>query len=164
MLLCSHKDKERIYCHVKNKQKSINTLSEIFCILIFVLLTVSVFALPSLMRFFIDIFEKPIEYFLPTVIILYFVLIPAFVAVISLFLLLRNIKNEKIFTRESVAFLRTISWCCMGAGAMFFVLGFYYYMVFLISFAAFFMGAILRVVKNVIEEATEIKSENDFTI
>jgi len=149
---------------LKISKKASNTLSQIFCIVIFVLLTASVFALPSVMRFFIEIFYKPEEYFLPTVIILYFVLLPAFIADISLFLLLRNIKSEKIFTPESVAYLRTISWCCMAAGALFFVLGFYYYMIFLLAFAAFFMGVILRVVKNVIEEATEIKSENDFTI
>lgn len=149
---------------LKISKKASNTLSQIFCILIFVLLVVGAISLPSIMNFFIKVFYKPAEYFLPTVTILYFVLIPAFVAVISLFLLLDNIKKDKIFSRESVTYLRAISWCCMAAGALFFILGFYYYMVFLISFAAFFMGVILRVVKNVIEEATEIKSENDFTI
>ena len=149
---------------LKISKKASNTLSQIFCIIIFVLLVVGAISLPAIMNFFIEVFYKPAEYFLPTVIILYFVLIPAFIADISLFLLLDNIKKDRIFSRESVAYLRTISWCCMAAGALFFVLGFYYYMVFLISFAALFMGVILRVVKNVIEEATEIKSENDFTI
>ena len=148
----------------KISKKASNTLSQIFCAAIFILLVIAVFTLPAIMNFFIEIFYKPAEYFLPTMIVLYLVLIPAFVADISLFLLLKNIKNERIFTPKSVTYLRTLSWCCMLAGLLFFILGFLYYMVFLIAFAAFFMGVILRVVKNVIEEATEIKSENDFTI
>ena len=46
----------------------------------------------------------------------------------------------------------------------FFALGFFLTSAFAVTFAAFFMGIILRVVKNVIEQATVIKSENDFTI
>ncbi len=149
---------------LKISKKASNTLSQIFCALIFILLCAALFLIPSIMNFFIEIFYKPAEYFIPTVVILYLVLIPAFIADISLFLILKNIKNDLIFTHKSVRYLRIISWCCMIAGLLFFILGFLYYMVFLISFAAFFRGVILRVVKKVIEEATEIKSENDFTV
>jgi hypothetical protein len=37
-------------------------------------------------------------------------------------------------------------------------------MSYAIAFAALLLGLCLRVVKNVIEEATEIKRENDFTV
>lgn len=148
----------------KISKKVSNTISRIFTVLIFVLLIAAVFLLPHMLGFLIKAFDKPAEYFTPTVIILYAVLLPAFAADISLFALLSNIKNNRIFTLSSVSYLRIISWCCMIVGVIFFVLGFYYYMVFLISFASVFMGVILRVVKNVIEEATAIKSENDFTI
>lgn len=120
--------------------------------------------LPSLLNGFIDFFCKPKEYFTPTLIIFYVALVPAFVADVSLYLLLNNVKTEKIFTDSSVKYLRIISWCCFAECVVFFALGFYYYTAFLISFAAFFMGIILRVVKNVIEAAVEIKSENDYTI
>ena len=34
----------------------------------------------------------------------------------------------------------------------------------IIAFACAFMGLIVRVVKNIIEQATAIKAENDFTV
>jgi hypothetical protein len=36
--------------------------------------------------------------------------------------------------------------------------------VFFVAFAGIFLGLCVRVVKNVIEEATEIKAENDLTV
>lgn len=149
---------------LKISKKASVTISRIFTIIIFALLIAALFLLPSLLSFLMKVFLKPTEYFWPTLVLLYAVLLPAFTADVSLYLLLRNAETEQIFTAQSVSYLRILSWCCMLAGAIFFVLGFYYLMVFLLAFAAVFMGVILRVVKNVIEEAAALKSENDFTI
>ena len=148
----------------KISQKASITISIIVTFALFVAFTGLAIFLPSLLNGFIDFFGKPEEYFTPTLIIFYVALVPAFVADVSLYLLLNNAKTEKIFTDSSVKYLRIISWCCFAECVVFFALGFYYYTAFLISFAAFFMGIILRVVKNVIEAAVEIKSENDYTI
>lgn len=149
---------------MKISKKASNIISDIFTAVIFAILVAAIFALPPILQCFIVIFGKPDYYFTVTLIILYAALIPAFAADISLHLLLRNIKNQLIFSESSVKHLRKISFCCLLEGIIFFILGFYYYTSFLVSFAAVFMGVILRVVKNVIEEATAIKSENDYTI
>lgn len=149
---------------LKISKKLSVTLSRILTVVVFALLVAALPLLPSLLSFLIKVFLKPEDFFWPTLILLYAVLIPAFTADVSLYLLLRNVESGRIFTAQSVLYLRILSWCCMLAGVLFFALGFYYLMVFLLAFAAIFMGIILRVVKNVIEEAAEIKSENDFTI
>ncbi len=149
-------------CKISKKASCI--LSEILTAVLFLLLLAGVFFLPAILRFFTDVFLKPAEYYTPTLIILYGALIPAFAAVSALHLLLKNVRDGRIFTPQSVSYLRILSWCAVGESVLFFALGFYYCMVFLLSFAALFLGVILRVVKNVIEEAAAIKEENDFTV
>ncbi len=149
-------------CKISKKASCI--LSEILTAALFVLLLCGVIFLPSIVRFFTDVFLKPAEYYIPTLVILYAALLPAFAAVAALHLLLKNVREERIFTAGSVTYLRILSWCAIAESVLFFALGFYYCMVFLLSFAALFLGVILRVVKNVIEQAAEIKEENDFTV
>ena len=43
-------------------------------------------------------------------------------------------------------------------------MGYMFYVVFAVAAAMLFLGLCVRVVKNVVEEATEIKSENDLTV
>ena len=81
-----------------------------------------------------------------------------------LFALLLRVRKEAVFTAESVALLRGISWCCVAAGTLFVWLGFYFLISYAVAFVALLVGLCLRVVKNVIAEATEIKSENDLTV
>lgn len=88
----------------------------------------------------------------------------AFVAVALLFFLLRAVLMERIFTPSATRLIAAISWCCFAEGALFLLIGVYFQLAFGVSVAACFVGLCLRVVKNVIEEATRIKSENDFTI
>jgi hypothetical protein len=47
---------------------------------------------------------------------------------------------------------------------LFALLGWYFRLALAVGFVAVFVGLCLRVVKNVIEEATLIKSENDLTV
>ncbi|MPM58796.1 hypothetical protein SDC9_105629 [bioreactor metagenome] len=42
--------------------------------------------------------------------------------------------------------------------------GYYYLLFYFVAIVAAFIGLILRVVKNVIDQAITIKAENDFTI
>ena len=85
---------------------------------------------------------------------------------ICLMLLLGCVKTGKIFTDRSVQYLRYISWASILAGLCAIPLFFLLRLISLlaIAFVGFFLGVVLRVVKNVIEEGTAIKEENDWTI
>lgn len=94
----------------------------------------------------------------------YAVLTVAVAADILLFDLLINVNKGKIFTYKSISLIRGVSWCCFLLCVLFSVLGIYIHISLILAFAAAFLGISLRVVKNVIEEATIIKSENDLTV
>ncbi|MBQ8863073.1 MAG: DUF2975 domain-containing protein [Clostridia bacterium] len=81
-----------------------------------------------------------------------------------LFVLLLRVRKGMVFTSASTELVRGISWCCFLLGAVFAALGIYFQLAFILAFAALFLGICLRVVKNVLEEATEIKEENDLTV
>ncbi len=84
---------------------------------------------------------------------------------ILLFMLLLRVREGKVFTRESVSLIRGISWGCYLVAAVFCGLSVYFVFVgLMVAFVVAFLGLCLRVVKNVIEEATEIKAENDMTV
>ena len=84
---------------------------------------------------------------------------------ILLFMLLMKVKAGKVFTPESVGLIRGISWGCYLVAGVFCGLSAYFtFVALLVAFVAAFLGLCLRVVKNVIEEATEIKAENDMTV
>ena len=95
---------------------------------------------------------------------LYAACVPAMAALICLDRLLANIKRDQVFTGKNVRLLRIISWCCFLAALLFAFAGRYYLVFLAAAVAAAFIGLILRVVKNVIEQAVELKAENDFTI
>ena len=90
---------------------------------------------------------------------------PALIAMLALDMVLRNIRNEHVFVRANVKGLRIISWCCFVI-AVVMLCGepFISYVLFFVAAAAAFFGLLMRVVKNVIDAACEIKDENDYTI
>ena len=94
----------------------------------------------------------------------YTILAVAAAADVLLICLLRRVQKEAVFTQKSVDLLRWISWCCVAAGVLFIWLGSYFLLSYAVAFVAVLVGICLRVVKNVIAEATEIKSENDLTV
>ena len=94
----------------------------------------------------------------------YLVLAAVMLADYLMFRLLFRVREGEVFTAKSVALIRGVSWCCYLLCAAFCGIGIYFQLAFIVAFAALFLGTCLRVVKNVIEEATEIKSENDLTV
>jgi hypothetical protein len=91
-------------------------------------------------------------------------MIPAYTLLICLLRLLNNIGSDKVFISQNVRFLRLISWSCFAIAFIYGIFGFYYLISILIAIAAAFIGIIIRVIKNIFEQAIEIKSENDLTI
>ena len=88
----------------------------------------------------------------------------AVIAVGLMFFVLRAVLMEHIFTAIATRLIGAVSLCCFLEGILFAAIGVWFQLAFAAAIAACFMGICLRVVKNVIEEATRIKSENDFTI
>ncbi len=94
----------------------------------------------------------------------YGVLITFLAADCLLFALLLRVKNGLVFTDGTVAIIRGVSWCCLLLCPQFGALGIYFRLSWLLAFLCAFLGLCLRVVKNVMEEATQIKNENDLTV
>jgi len=91
--------------------------------------------------------------------------VPVFIALFSLGLLLRNIRKDIVFSRDNVKYLRTISWCCFAIAIITICCWpFISFVLIFVAAAAAIFGLFMRVVKNVIDAACEIKDENDFTI
>lgn len=78
--------------------------------------------------------------------------------------LLLNIRKKMVFVKKNADYLYTISWCAYAVCLLFLVMGFWRPLAFVVSFAAFFIGVVLRVVKNVFRQAIAIREENEYTI
>ncbi|MBO6302322.1 MAG: DUF2975 domain-containing protein [Ruminiclostridium sp.] len=90
--------------------------------------------------------------------------IMAILALWELKTLLSNISKQELFTERNTRCVRIISWCCFGVAAVFAVLTFWRLLALLVAFIAAFVGLILRVVKNMLAAAAELREENDYTI
>lgn len=88
----------------------------------------------------------------------------AWLALIFIMKILKNILAETVFTNDTVSFLRYLSWCCGFVAIACAVCGLFYMPLFIFALGGAFMMLILRVLKNVMAKATEIKSENELTI
>ena len=98
------------------------------------------------------------------IITLYLAAAVALVIVTALDRLLSNIRHDKGFIPANVKILRLISYCCFAVSVIFIYCSFIRPFAWLVVIAAAFFGLILRVIKNVFEQAIVIKEENDFTI
>jgi hypothetical protein len=96
--------------------------------------------------------------------LLYATCVPAMVALVCLHRLLSRIRKNEVFTSGNVKLLRIISWACFAACFILLAGSFSSPAFFLVGVGAGFIGLIVRVVKNVIDAARQIKDENDFTI
>lgn len=88
----------------------------------------------------------------------------AYITLYSLLKLLFNIKKDEIFITQNVKYLRRITWCCFAVAFITLVGGIFYIPFGFIAIAAAFVGLMLRIVKNVMQNAVEIKAENELTI
>lgn len=88
----------------------------------------------------------------------------AYITLYSLIRLLLNIGNDVVFVMQNVSYLRRISWCCFAVASITFVAGFWYVPFLFVAVPAAFVGLMLRVVKNVMHSAVDIKAENELTI
>jgi hypothetical protein len=98
-------------------------------------------------------------------IVLYLCSILGWVLLYALWRLLGRLRVGDVFSSGNVRLLRMTSWCCLGACGICLVGGVVCYpLLGLIAIAAGFVGLIVRIVKNVFEQAIAMKDELDFTI
>jgi len=145
-------------------KKSI-TLSKI-CIFVFALMLVYIaISAPWIVRRLIDFSRADLAgkkgYFLLTI---YSGSVPATILLFCLYRLLHRIEQEQVFITANVECLRRISWSCFSGAIISFISTFYYFPWFFVAVAAAFMGLIVRVVKNVVAQAVELKNESELTI
>ena len=146
-----------------NPSKSV-LVSSICTKIMIVLVICAAIAAPYLVKSYVAYTMKNPYVIKPLLATIYACCVPGLTALFSLDRLLVNIKRKNVFIEKNVKHLRVISWCSFAVSIILFLSGFYYLLFLLIAVAAAFFGLILRVVKNVIEQAVVIKNENDFTI
>ena len=138
----------------------------IFCVFVFsdMLVGTVIFA-PWLVRWLLDFSRADLAgteaFFLTTI---YSGSVPAAVLLFCLYRLLCHIELEQVFTTVNVEYLRRISWSCFAGAFICFASIPYYFPWAFVAVAAAFMGLIVRVVKNVIAQAVELKNESELTI
>ncbi|MCD7872439.1 MAG: DUF2975 domain-containing protein [Clostridiales bacterium] len=161
-----------------NRDKSAK-LTLIIVRLCYVLLALAVVAVPIYFKTELNIFYSVLggetaknESALVIIAPFYSVVPAGYCALICLDKLLVNIKKEFVFCSENVRLMRIIGWRCFYAG---FVGTFSFILAYLcrgimpvlfiiLACGEFFMGLILRVVKNTFDAAIKLKEENDLTI
>ena len=153
-----------------NSKKS-TALSIIVCFIFLFILTASLFAGPYCMKLWFVLyrgFRENGEALQRMLSLFNWCFYPcavfAYVTLYSLLKLLFNIKHQNIFIPNNVTYLRVISWCCFAVALITLIGGFFYLPFFVVAVAAAFVGLMLRVVKNVMHRAVEIKAENELTI
>lgn len=144
-------------------EKSV-TLSIIVTIFLTVLFVCLIFTAPPVFQWFSKITGRTGNPVKTLIITFYTCCLPVAAALTLLMKLLLNIRAGHIFIPQNVKLLRYLSWCCFFVVPATAVGSFYYISLLVIAAAAAFMGLILRVLKNIMAAATEIKAENDFTV
>lgn len=144
-----------MYTNIKSTKLTI-AVTYIFCILLFFMM---IFAAP-----FISLHIGIGLRFYATLIAFYISCPAAWIALICILKLLKNILKDNIFSKSSVKLLRLLSWCCVFVSFISFVTMFFSRAFFIFFLGAGLMTLILRVLKNVMARAIEIKEENELTI
>lgn len=94
----------------------------------------------------------------------YSILLIALACCVAAVFIVVRVKRRLIFNGLTVSMILFVSWGCLLIALISFFAVFYFVICFLISVAACFLGLCMRVVANVVAEATDIKNENDLTV
>ena len=146
-----------------NKKNFSATLSLVLVRIVFVIIIACCIFAPLIVRVYDNgiIALTGSSVYLPMIITLYLAAAVALVIVTALDRLLSNIRHDKVFIPANV---KILSYCCFAVSVIFIYFSFIRPFAWLVVIAAAFFGLILRVIKNVFEQAIVIKEENDFTI
>lgn len=95
---------------------------------------------------------------------LYASLLTGIAALCILLKMLVNMAKQRMFVMENVRCLRVISWCCFLLAAIWLTLGYFRFIALCVGIVSAFAGLIVRVMKNLLETATAMREEQDYTI
>lgn len=90
--------------------------------------------------------------------------VPALYILWQLWRLLENIQGGQVFIPQNVGLLRRISWGCAVGAVICLASGLYYLPFLVIAACGAFMALIVRVVKNVFQQAVLLQEDADYTI
>ncbi len=145
--------------------KDKSTGLSIICVYIFALLLLAAdISAPFLLEWSNRLIPSDPSHGVYALITLYSASVFAWICLYLLWRLLQNLKGGMVFTTENIRLLRGISWCCATVAAVFLVSMLYFLPYFVVAAAALFMMLIVRIVKNIFQQAAEMKSDLDLTI
>lgn len=121
------------------------------------------FLVPQIARWY-DMYSNKDSIFVQFVILVYLAMIPAAIILVKLNTLLSNIQKEKIFEHDNVTCLRVISYCCFIIAALAAIMIYWRILSVVVVVSFGFVGLLLRVLKNVFEQAVLLREENDLTV
>ena len=146
------------------KEKRSIAITSVLIKIAIVLCTAALFLMPYAAKMYEQISLQRDNVTVPLLITFYVCAAFGFVILFVLNKLIKNIGSEKVFIDENVKLLKILSYCCFAIAVVTLIFARFRILVFVITFAAAFIGLILRVIKNCFTEAIRLREENDFTI
>ena len=146
------------------KEKRSIAITSVLIKIAIVLCAAALFLMPYAAKIYEQISFQRDNVTVPLLITFYVCAAFGFVILFVLNKLIKNIGSEKVFIDENVKLLKILSYCCFAIAVVTLIFARFRILVFVITFAAAFIGLILRVIKNCFTEAIRLREENDFTI
>ncbi len=146
------------------KEKRSIAITSVLIKIAIVLCAAALFLMPYAAKMYEQISFQRDNVTIPLLITFYVCAAFGFVILFVLNKLIKNIGSEKVFIDENVKLLKILSYCCFAIAVVTLIFARFRILVFVITFAAAFIGLILRVIKNCFTEAIRLREENDFTI
>ena len=146
-----------------NKDRSI--VLSIVCVVVFAILLLAADLTAPLWidELFCFVSDAPVNSTL-CLISIYAASVFAWICLFLLWKLLHSLQRGEVFTEENIRRLRGISWCCAAVAVVFLISMMFSLLFFVMAAAAAFMMLIVRIVKNIFQQAAEMKSDLDLTI
>ena len=146
------------------KEKRSIAITSVLIKVAIVLCAAALFLMPYAAKMYEQISFQRDNVTVPLLLTFYVCAAFGFVILFVLNKLIKNIGSEKVFIDENVKLLKILSYCCFAIAVVTLIFARFRILVFVITFAAAFIGLILRVIKNCFTEAIRLREENDFTI
>ena len=139
------------------------TLSLAFTTIFAIALAILTLFAPWIVEFLCVLFHR--DHLIKFLTVVTYLAVPAgWGAIIILYKILLNVDKGNVFEEENVKYLSILSWLCIYVGLLSGFASHKFVMFVIVSIAALFIGLIVRVVRNIIEEAILLKEDSDLTI
>ncbi len=148
---------------MKSFEKSLKVTKTVVVVLSFIF-AIMLFAAPSIFTAYCRADNTSAEALKALIGVFYGCSPSAALTLFYLFTFLRNLQKGEVFTKQTVKYIKILSYTCLSVVPLSLPLCYYFLAGFPIPAAAAFMWLFLRVLKNAFEYGSEIKNENDLTV